>query len=159
MKFGTAAHRLKKLIMFRLIQKTGEDNCHQCGERIASADELSIEHKSPWMDVSPDLFWDLDNIAFSHGACNYLDRRQTKQSQDRTIHKQLFRMNKGPEGTAWCGAHKAYLPIDRFSKDCNRWSGLQDRCRECRSKLRSPRKHLNKKLNSVDSALVCQAVC
>lgn len=35
-------------------------------------DELSIEHKTPWLDSEDPkaLFFDLNNIAFSHLSCN-----------------------------------------------------------------------------------------
>lgn len=39
-----------------------------------SADDWSIEHIEPWIGVDPDLFWDLDNITFSHKKCNVVDR-------------------------------------------------------------------------------------
>ena len=29
-------------------------------------EDLSIEHKKPWLDEDPRLFWDMGNIAFSH---------------------------------------------------------------------------------------------
>ena len=47
MPHGTAANRLRKMVMFHLLQKHGENICFQCGEKIATADELSIEHKQP----------------------------------------------------------------------------------------------------------------
>jgi len=75
MPFGTANARLRKQILFHLLQKLGEDVCFQCGEKIESVDDLSIEHKKAWLDESVDLFWDLDNIAFSHLKCNISVRR------------------------------------------------------------------------------------
>lgn len=70
MAAGTANARLRKLILFSLVQKTEQDICFRCGKRIETVDELSIEHKKDWLDVSVELFWDLDNIAFSHLSCN-----------------------------------------------------------------------------------------
>lgn len=69
---GTACNKLRKRIMFSMIQKCGMDTCHQCGEKIESVDKLSIEHKIPWLDSDdpPAVFYDLDNIAFSHLSCN-----------------------------------------------------------------------------------------
>ncbi|MHA2064619.1 MAG: HNH endonuclease [Candidatus Thorarchaeota archaeon] len=71
-KHGTAANQLRKMVMFQLVQQTGRDTCHQCGEKIRSVKELSIEHKEPWQraDNPKDSFFDLDNIAFSHLSCN-----------------------------------------------------------------------------------------
>jgi len=72
MAIGTASNRLRKKILFSLIQETNKDTCFQCGEKIETVDDLSIEHKVPWLDSeSPvELFFDLDNISFSHLVCN-----------------------------------------------------------------------------------------
>lgn len=69
---GTAAHRLRKMILFKLVQESGRDQCFRCGDKISSVEELSIEHKVPWLDSEQpsQLFFDLENIAFSHLKCN-----------------------------------------------------------------------------------------
>lgn len=69
---GTASNRLKKSIMFALVVETGKDICFQCLKQITHEHELSIEHKVPWLDSEDpkDLFFDLNNIAFSHLRCN-----------------------------------------------------------------------------------------
>jgi len=73
MPYGTANGRLRKQIMFQLVQQSGRDICFQCGEKIEHADNLSIEHKEPWLDSKDPIskFYDLENIAFSHTSCNY----------------------------------------------------------------------------------------
>lgn len=78
MSNGRAQHILRKMIMFQMIQKLGKDICFQCGKKIENIDELSIEHKIPWLDSENpiELFFDLDNIAFSHLKCNVLAVRQ-----------------------------------------------------------------------------------
>lgn len=70
MPYGTACQRLRKYILFMLVQESGRTKCFKCAQEILSADDLSIEHKKPWLDVSSDLFWDLGNISFSHRRCN-----------------------------------------------------------------------------------------
>lgn len=72
MSHGSACNKLRKQIMFRMMQKCGEDICFQCGEKIESVDTLSVEHKIPWMNSNDPvgLFFDTDNIAFSHLSCN-----------------------------------------------------------------------------------------
>jgi hypothetical protein len=77
MNHGTASHRLRKMIMFDLVAKLSLNICHQCGEAITNIKELSIEHKTPWLDSDDpvDLFFSLDNIAFSHFSCNTLASR------------------------------------------------------------------------------------
>lgn len=72
MPIGTASNRLKKSIMFSLLKRLNENYCFKCGLEITSADTLSVEHKTDWLDSDTpiELFFDLDNIAFSHNACN-----------------------------------------------------------------------------------------
>ena len=70
MPFGTACNRLRLKLMYSLAHQAGMGNCFVCEEPIETPDDLSIEHKKPWLDKNPDLFWDLDNVAFSHRRCN-----------------------------------------------------------------------------------------
>jgi hypothetical protein len=76
MPLGTACGRLRKLIMFDLLKQLGKDICYRCNRSIDTVDELSIEHKEPWLDVNPNLFWDLNNISFSHLSCNIAHGRR-----------------------------------------------------------------------------------
>ena len=78
MPIGTAAGRLRKMIMFALLQKAGQDICHQCGERIKRVEDLSVEHIIPWLDSDDpiELYFDLDNITFSHLKCNIASARR-----------------------------------------------------------------------------------
>lgn len=77
MPFGTASHRLRKIVLFSLLKKHNENICFQCKKEIETVEELSMEHKKPWLNESIDLFWDMDNIAFSHLHCNCSNRRYT----------------------------------------------------------------------------------
>lgn len=70
MVYGSAWNLLRKRILFKLVQDAGLDICFRCGLRIETDDEFSIDHKEDWIDVDPALFWDLENIAFSHLKCN-----------------------------------------------------------------------------------------
>ena len=81
MPHGTACNKLRKLILFRLIQQLEQDACSHCGKPIVHADQLSIEHIKPWLDAEDPkvLFWDLNNIRFSHTTCNYGSRRNAKK--------------------------------------------------------------------------------
>ena len=79
MPYGTACGRLRKLVLFQLLQRLGEAICFQCGEPISAVGDLSMEHKKPWLDSDPALFWDLDNIAFSHVRCNCGAHRRAQQ--------------------------------------------------------------------------------
>lgn len=133
MSFSTADYRLKKLILFNLLAKNHENMCFRCGQRIETADELTVDHKHPWLDVDVALFWDMDNIAFSHSRCNSVFfRRNTPDG----IKFNLSLRKIGDYGTAWCRGHQCFLPIKKFSKNSSRWNGLQGECQECR--LRNP---------------------
>jgi len=72
MPFGTACARLRKALMFSLVQQLGLDNCHRCGLRIGTVDTFSTDHKVPWLDSSNprSYFFDVTNITFSHLSCN-----------------------------------------------------------------------------------------
>jgi hypothetical protein len=69
---GASSHKLDRMIIMKLIQLTGQDNCFQCGQQIEDVITLSIEHKEPWQgaDDPKATFFDLENIAFSHLRCN-----------------------------------------------------------------------------------------
>ncbi|MFJ7982450.1 hypothetical protein ACIQ1D_19525 [Lysinibacillus xylanilyticus] len=76
---STATNRLKKSLMFQLVQQANRDVCFKCERKIESEKELSVEHKQAWLhSENPiELFYDLDNIAFSHLKCNVGDARQS----------------------------------------------------------------------------------
>lgn len=80
MNHSTASARLKKDLMFSMIKRLGEDYCFQCGAKIETVEELSVEHKTPWLhsEDPKGLFFDLDNIAFSHLSCNSAAARKSK---------------------------------------------------------------------------------
>ena len=105
MPIGTASARLRKAIMFKLIQSAHEDICYRCHRKIEDARDLTIEHKVPWLDSYDPLglFFDLDNIAFSHLVCNARAGRKVPRQKGKIKH----------------GTHAAYT----FHK-C--------RCEECR---------------------------
>jgi uncharacterized protein with PIN domain len=79
MDIGTATARLKKNLMFSLIVECGKDICFQCKKKIVSVDEMSIEHKIPYLhsENPQELFFGLDNISFSHLKCNVNARRKS----------------------------------------------------------------------------------
>lgn len=81
MPHGTANNILKKNILFSLLVKYNENICYHCSEPICFVEELSIEHKIPYLysDNPKELFFSLDNIAFSHLRCNVGARRSTSK--------------------------------------------------------------------------------
>lgn len=126
--FGTANSRLKKLIIFSLIVKLGENQCYQCGQIIETADELSIEHKKPWLHTDKALFWDIDNIAFSHLRCNRPNR--PAQSEIR------LRRRKDKPGLLRCRLCREFKEENQFSKHKGTFDGLDYECKGCRSASR-----------------------
>lgn len=120
--YGTACNRLRKQILFEMVQRAGEDVCYRCGRIIETVDEFSIEHMKSWLGVDASLFWDLNNIAFSHLSCN--------SGAKRIPHKIV-----PPEGKGWCKACKKFLPLDRFPKQTDRFkSKALKLCSSCQHK-------------------------
>lgn len=93
---GTASHRLVKDILFNLICETGKNRCYQCGKEM-SRDTFSIEHKKPWLDskTPSELYFDLDNISFSHLKCNRAASRGAKRlTQEEARERRLERFKR-----------------------------------------------------------------
>jgi hypothetical protein len=123
MSHGTATNRLRKQIMFRLLQRLNENFCFRCGCEIQSVDDLSIEHKQPWEGISADLFWDEENIAFSHLRCNRPDRPSGRNANAKI---------PPIEGVCWCVPGDHFAPVDNFYKNESRPTGLQNWCKDHR---------------------------
>ena len=126
MPFGTASNRLKKLILFKLLVDAGLHQCFKCKEDIGNVDELSIEHIEPWFNINSELFWDLDNIAFSHKDCN----------RPHVYHGGTYKRKIGPEGTVWCSSHQDFLPQEKFWKSKTTASGFRTFCIDCEDSKR-----------------------
>lgn len=136
MPYGTAMHQLRKMIVFHLAQRLGEDFCFKCGKLIETVQEFSIDHKMPWLHAETALFWSLDNIAFSHRVCNRPDKLAGRKPRE------------APPGMAWCCGCQAFLGRETFTKNCTTWNGLQKNCRGC---FRAMRQRAKAKLT--DTAL------
>lgn len=135
MPHGTANNRLRKNILFHLLAKLNENVCFKCGLRIEKVEELSIEHKLPWEGRSAELFWNLDNIAFSHLHCNRPH-----------IHGGGIAAKVGPDGTAWCSGHQSFIALDEFYLEDRRHNGVRTYCRLCYSEIR--KKHKGRKVSA-----------
>lgn len=123
---GAAANRLRKMVLFRQLKKYGDNTCVRCGKEIEVIDELSIEHIKPWEGISAELFWDLDNVAFSHMKCNLAERN----SRSKEIGEKQRR--PAPNGMAWCFRCKDFKPVSIFAVDSGRWTGLNSECKFCK---------------------------
>lgn len=122
MPFSTASNILRQTIFFELVKETKKNFCFKCTKEIISQKELSIEHKKDWLDDDTDLFWSLENIAFSHRKCNKPGVPSNKKFVK--------------DGQAWCSDHRKYIDIGNFYKSKNHWNGLDVRCKDCQFKNR-----------------------
>lgn len=88
---STASNRLVKDILFNFVTQAGHV-CYRCGKPLTRA-TFSIEHKIPWLhSAEPSaLFFDLDNIAYSHIKCNVENKRLRTNSK----HGTAYRYGKG----------------------------------------------------------------
>lgn len=115
---GTASHRLKKSLLFSFAKKLGYNWCYQCGTEIKDIDKFTLEHKIPWLDSEDPkgLFYDLDNIAFSHASCNYRASRARpgKPCPSLTAYRNGCRCDKCKEVKAEYGRQKR-----KFKKELN----------------------------------------
>ncbi len=73
LNFSTAQNRLRKMVLFDLLKQVKKNICFRCNKKIEKIEDLSLEHKISWMnsDTPKKLFFDVNNIAFSHTICNY----------------------------------------------------------------------------------------
>ena len=116
MPFGTACYKLRKLLLFHLAQKLGEDVCFRCGEVIVNVEEFTIDHKEAWRSKGAEFFWDLNNIAFSHSHCNI---------PASMVRREIV------NGMLWCSKCKLFLEINRFYKDKKQRTGYSLVCKDC----------------------------
>ncbi len=131
---GTAQNRLRKLILFHLVKRVGEDTCFRCGKKIESTDDLTIDHKESWSGKDAKLFWDVENIAFSHHLCNSLGADHHAGAHERGMATAAKTRKVGPEGTSWCTGCQQFLPITEFFKNRSGRNGWHWSCRACESK-------------------------
>ena len=78
---STASHRLVKDLLYEYGIARQHKCCSHCGEPMMRED-FSIEHITPWLDSEDPvkLYFDLNNVDFSHHACNIAAaRRPTKK--------------------------------------------------------------------------------
>lgn len=115
MPFGTACNKLRRMVMFSLLVRYRENVCFKCGKLILKADDLSLEHEA-WQSAGASLFWDLDNITFSHVRCNLPTGIVRREIVD---------------GTLWCSSCKSLHPIALFHKETRQRTGYALLCKKC----------------------------
>jgi hypothetical protein len=134
MPFGTANNRLRKNILFNLLVRLNETICFQCKQQIKTVDELSIEHKIPWLDNDSALFWDLDNIAFSHLRCNI---RAADKSF--TVGNERPWSRKHNQTHVYCPVCKQMLAKSEFYPNRANKTGVSGYCKCCTSTYKKSR--------------------
>jgi len=117
MPVGTAQGRLRKNIMYTLVKRAGLDKCYVCEETIESVKDFSIEHKIPWLHNDRALFWDLDNIAFSHLSCNSSSARRPLRERTHCSKGHLW----DEKNTLWVTDQKGYRYRECRVCDLKRW--------------------------------------
>jgi hypothetical protein len=125
MNVSTAMNKLRTKVLFHLLKQHNNNTCFRCGKKINKADDLSIEHKKPWMyhpENDNRRFWHMSNIAFSHRKCNRPH-----------VHGAIKTRKVGPKNTVWCGLCQKFWPYQKFHKDKNRWNGFRSLCKTCAS--------------------------
>ena len=133
MSHGAAANRLRKNLLYEFVKLAEQHFCFKCGAEIENVNEFSIEHKLPWEGRDANLFWSLDNIAFSHAHCN---RPHTTT---------LGRSFRGAtKDTKWCPRCEQILPLDKFRKHINKPKGRYTYCKIC-AKEKDTRKNHRKR--------------
>jgi len=99
MSVSTAQSRLLRDILWSLVVETGRNYCCKCKE-VMDRNTFSIEHIKPWLDSEDPvgLFYDLENISFSHLTCNISNARRVvvyRKGQERDNRtKELNRLSK-----------------------------------------------------------------
>lgn len=124
MPLGTAQNRLRRILFFNLLVKYNENICFRCKELILSSDDLHIDHKEPWIDASPELFWDTSNIAYSHAKCNCSARRTPPVIKP---------LNTDGQELFICRICKKQDVSSFFIKDPNRYKNISSVCKDCKS--------------------------
>lgn len=104
---STAQGRLVKDILWNLILKTNQHLCCKCNKEM-SRETFSIEHLTPWLDSDDPvkLFFDLENISFSHLSCNVSDARKM---QPTSLCGQIAKYSRGCR----CALCKESARLDR----------------------------------------------
>lgn len=104
---STANGRLLRDVLYSLVVKNDQNDCYRCGNEM-SRETFSIEHITPWLDSDDpvSLYFDMNNISFSHIRCNIKDaRRPNKIYEDKAEQRRVAESRR--RGT------REYCPIKR----------------------------------------------
>jgi len=132
MSHGAANHKLRKNILFNFLCRLSENVCFKCKKVIDNINDLSVEHKLPWEGRDAKLFWDLDNIAFSHLKCNTVHKISSGNKEIYLKCPIYIRAKTAPKNTAWCSGHQRFLPIENFHSNTRNVNQVASYCKDCR---------------------------
>lgn len=119
MPYGTASNKLRKMVLFDLLCQMKHNCCFKCKKEIENVDQLSMEHMRPWEGRSKELFWDLNNISFSHLRCNKPHKYPSRVIQDDKIQ---------------CNKCKEFLEAKFYHSDKSTKIGIYYICKKCRQR-------------------------
>lgn len=107
---STASNRLVKDTLFRLASEAGYV-CFHCKLPL-TRETFSVEHKTPWLDSEDPktAFFDQNNVAFSHLACNVGAARKDKKSEEH--HRERGRLYQ----RKWRTPEKRHAQYERTGK-------------------------------------------
>lgn len=107
---STASGRLIKDLLWNFIVEAGKNKCYKCGQEM-NRETFSVEHKIPWLDSDDPkrLFFDLNNIAYSHLICNIKAARCPHKYEDRN---EAYNARKR-SARNWKHKHRVYDPQER----------------------------------------------
>lgn len=81
MSYVKAYRRLIREIVFQFFSdRLKRVYCYRCGKEIDHISDFHIDHKIPWLwsDNPVSNFFNIDNLAASHSACNIRDCYRAK---------------------------------------------------------------------------------
>ena len=126
MSQGAANNKLRKQVLYRYVRLANHHFCYKCGAEIETVDEFSIEHILPWEGRDSELFWDLENISFSHSQCN-------------RPHIRTGPIKHFPEGQYECPCCKELKNFGEFYKNSSSRLGISHQCKQCHNDERDRR--------------------
>jgi hypothetical protein len=125
MPYGVARNRMVKALLFHMAGRCRMLDCYRCGKSIDSQETFSIEHKQAWM-LAPDplvAYFALENLAFSHLACNSSDgarlaallSRKTvcPEGHSLTLENTIYKKRRGAQPSRGCRRCKKEVDAKR----------------------------------------------
>lgn len=100
MNYSTARNRLIKDLLFKAMVELKKNTCHRCLKEMTRED-FTLDHKEAWLNSNNpiELFFDTNNVAFSHSSCNTSARVDTgkkyfteeeKKAADKRYYKKWY---------------------------------------------------------------------